>query len=137
MFLTLLIVTFLIAFGVSGGVVWFFQDSIDKILARIVADELAGAWLRYIKFAIYVVGVSGGVRIYQLERYVHSPNDETPALSLSTEAWILEVYRTVIETLQSLAWMLLVVFVVALIAFVIVRAFELRSPKAQEEANDA
>lgn len=132
MFLTLLIVTFIIALGVSGAVVWFFQSSIEKILVRIVADELAGAWLQYIKFAAYVVGISGGVRIYQLERYVHAPNEQVPVLHLTPETWILEVYRTVIETLQSLAWMLLVVFVVALIAFVIVRAFELRRPRVHE-----
>jgi hypothetical protein len=45
---------------------------------------------------------------------------------LTAEAWTLEIYRTVIGTLQSLAWMLLLVFVFALIAFVIVRAFELK-----------
>jgi len=39
---------------------------------------------------------------------------------------VLEVYRTIIESLQGLALVLLVFFVVALIAFVIVRAFELR-----------
>lgn len=136
MFLILLVITFFIALGVSAAVVWFFQGSIERILARIVADELAGAWLRYIKFAAYVVGISGGVRIYQLERYVHSFK-ATRVLTLSTEAWILELYRTVIETLQSLAWMLLVVFVFCLIAFVIVRAFELRRPKAKEDTGDA
>ena len=36
------------------------------------------------------------------------------------------MYRTIIETLQSIAWMLLVFFVFALIAFVIMRGFELR-----------
>ena len=39
--------------------------------------------------------------------------------------WTLEVYRTVIETLQGIAWMLLVVFVVALVAYVLARGFEL------------
>jgi hypothetical protein len=136
MFLTLLVITFAIAFVVSAAVVWFFQDSIERILARIVADELAGAWLRYIKFAAYVVGISGGVRIYQLERYVHAHNDSVPVLTLGRDAWVLEVYRTVIETLQSLAWMLLVVFIFCLIAFVIVRAFELRRPRGKEGAEE-
>jgi hypothetical protein len=40
---------------------------------------------------------------------------------LNTDRWTLEVYRTVIETLQSIAWMLLVFFVAALIAYVVVR----------------
>jgi hypothetical protein len=43
---------------------------------------------------------------------------------------VLEVYGTVISSLQGLAGVLLLFFVVALIAFVIVRIFELRRPKA-------
>lgn len=48
------------------------------------------------------------------------------ALSLSAERWVLEIYRTIIASLQSIAWMYLVVFIVALIAYVIVKGFELR-----------
>ena len=126
MFLTLLVVTFVIALGVSVIVIHMFSASILKILQRIVADELANAWHQYIKFAAYVVGVSGGVRIYQLEQYINAPHKDVEVLALTTQAWTLEIYRTVIGTLQSLAWMLLLVFIFALIAFVIVRAFELK-----------
>jgi hypothetical protein len=45
---------------------------------------------------------------------------------LSEEEGFLEVYRTVLGTLQSVAGMLLAFFIVALIAFVIMRGFELR-----------
>ncbi|MGD8804169.1 MAG: hypothetical protein PVG12_13370, partial [Gammaproteobacteria bacterium] len=54
---------------------------------------------------------------------------DTEVLVLNSERWTLEVYRTIIETLQSLAWMYLVVFIFALIAFVIVRGFELKHQK--------
>jgi hypothetical protein len=47
-------------------------------------------------------------------------------VALSGERWVLEVYRTIIGTLQGVAWMLLVFFVFALVAYVIVRAFELK-----------
>jgi hypothetical protein len=40
--------------------------------------------------------------------------------------WTFEVFRTVIGTLQSLAWLLLVFFVFALIADVVVGGLELR-----------
>ena len=53
-------------------------------------------------------------------------------LVLNSERWTLEVYRTIIETLQSLAWMYLVVFIFALIAYVIVRGFELKNKKSRE-----
>lgn len=124
MFLSLLLVTFLIAFATSLAVHQLFKRSIGDILKRIVSEELSAAWQRYIVFAIYVVGISGGVRIYDLERYITSRMDDRDPLVLTADRWTLEVYRTVIETLQSIAWMLLVFFVVALIAYVVVRGFE-------------
>ena len=103
-----------------------FDRPIASILQRIVAEELSGAWHRYVKFAAYVVGISAGVRIRELERYISAPGKDDEILVLNAERWTLEVYRTVIETLQGIAWMLLVVFVVALIAYVLARGFELR-----------
>jgi hypothetical protein len=82
-----------------------------------------------VKFATYVVGISGGVRIHQLERYISAPTKDSQVLELNNERWVLEIYRTIIETLQAIAWMYLVVFIFALIAYVIVKAFELRGAK--------
>lgn len=130
MFFTLLLVTFLIATAVSIAVVTFFDKSISKILVRIVSDDLAEAWVKYIKFAAYVVGVSGGVRVYSLEQYVSARYEGVQVVELSAETWTLEVYRTLIGTMQALAWVLLVVFIVALFAFVIVRAFELKAERS-------
>ena len=42
---------------------------------------------------------------------------------------MLELYRTVIDTLQGIAWMLLVFFVFALIAYVIVRLAEIKGTR--------
>ena len=135
MFFTLLIITFLIALAVSYGVVRLFDRPIGSILRRIVAEELSGAWRRYIKFAAYVVGISGGVRIHELERYISAPHKDEEVLVLNSERWTLEVYRTVIETLQGIAWMFLVVFVVALVAYVLARGFELRHGGGPGKAN--
>jgi hypothetical protein len=52
-------------------------------------------------------------------------------LQLTTERWGLEIYRTIIETLQSIAWMLLIFFVVTLIAYVIVRGREVRRSESK------
>ena len=130
MFLTLLLVTFTIAVLVSFGVASLFRSSLRTILNRILSPELVSAWYRYITFAIYVVGVSGGVRIWELEKYI-TPRTETEApIVLNADRWLLEMYRTVIATLQSTAWMLLVVFAVTLIAVVIVRGQELKHGKS-------
>lgn len=110
MFLTLLLVTFAVSISVSLVVARMFAKPIDSILKRIIADEISAAWLRYMKFAILVVGVSTGVRIYELEKYI-SPSrydKETRILELTEERWILELYRTIIEALQGIAWLLLV-----------------------------
>ena len=133
MFFTLLIITFLIALAVSFGVVRLFDRPIASILRRIVAEELSGAWHRYIKFAAYVVGISAGVRIRELERYISAPQKDEEILVLTSERWTLEVYRTVIETLQGIAWMFLLVFVVALVAYVLTRGFELKHVRASQE----
>jgi len=125
-FFSLLLVTFLLATAVSFGVVRLFDTPIAAILLRLIQDEISEAWRRYIKFAAFVVGISGGVRIHQLERYISVPHKDAQLLVLNAERWTLELYRTVIETLQSIAWMYLIFFIFALIAYVIVRGFEMR-----------
>ena len=131
MFITLLIVTFVIAFVVSSIVVLVFGRPVNNILSRIIADKISSAWSRYLKFAIYITGISSGVRIWDLEKYITKPRYEgAEIVQLNPERWLLEVYRTIIGTLQGVAWMLLVFFVFALIAYVIVRAYELKKSKA-------
>jgi hypothetical protein len=126
MFITLLIVTFVISFAVSFLVVMLFQSPLSKILNRLIEEAISTAWEKYLKFAILVVGISSGVRIWQLERYILPRSGEASALTLTMERWVLEVYRTIIGTLQGIAWLLLVFFIFALIAYVIVRAIEMK-----------
>ncbi len=126
MFLTLLFVTFSVSVLVSFLVAMLFRGSLRTILNRILSVELVGAWFRYITFAIYVVGISGGVRIWELEKYITPRAEGEIPIVLNSDRWFLEIYRTVIATLQSTAWMLLVVFAVALIAVVIVRGQEMK-----------
>ena len=126
MFITLLAVTFIIAFVVSFIVTVIFKKPLDTILQRIVDEEIGQAWSRYLTFAIYVVGISTGVRVWDLEKYITPLKNDTEIIVLNLDRWILEVYRTIIGTLQGIAWMLLVFFVFSLIAYVIIRIFEAR-----------
>jgi large-conductance mechanosensitive channel len=134
MFPTLLIVTFVVALAVSVAVAAVFARPIRRILNRIIPDEISSAWSRYLNFAILVVGVSAGVRIYDLEKYITPLRGDKDArvIELTTDRWILELYRTVIETLHGIAWMLLVFFLVALVAYVIVRSSELKRQREHE-----
>ncbi|MGD8782462.1 MAG: hypothetical protein PVH88_26335 [Ignavibacteria bacterium] len=124
MFYVLLISTFAISFLVSFIIAKIFDKSIKRILNRIISEEISSSWHKYIIFAVYVVGVSGGVNIWKLENYINPPKDDQVTYILTTERWVLEIYRTILESLQSIAWMLLLFFIFSLIAYVIIRIFE-------------
>jgi len=130
MFLTLLIVTFVISLSVCFIIVRIFNKSLVGILNRLIEESISNAWLRYLKFAIYVIGISSGVRIWDLEKYITPMDTEkSQVILLNSDRWILEVYRTIIGTMQGIAWFLLIFFIFALIAYVIVRLIELKTEK--------
>jgi hypothetical protein len=126
MFLALLFVTVVVAFAVSAVTAWVFSKPVDRILKRIIADEISSAWLKYLQFAILVVGVSSGVRVHELERFLGPGTGSSQTAGLSLDRWVFEIYQTTIESLRGIAWMLLVFFVFALVAYVIVRIGEAR-----------
>ena len=132
MFLSLLGITFLISLGVSFILARIFTGPMGTILKRIIADDISDAWLKYLKFVVYVVGISSGVRIWELEKYITPPawRENPQIVVLNADRWVFEVYRTIIGTLQGVAWMLLVFFVFALIAYVLVRRRERTSTGA-------
>ena len=136
MFLTLLLVIFLIAVATSTLAALLFSRPVKKILDRLVSEELGATWRRYILFAVYVVGISGGVRVWDLEKYITPRAKEETPIALNFDRWVLEIYKTVIGTLQSVAWMLLIFFLFALLAYVVVRGFELRNANKREERNE-
>ena len=137
MFYYLMICTFSLALLVSFGVMKIFSNSINQILARIINDPIHSAWAKYTKFAGMVVGTSSGIRIYDMEKYItpltYTDNDKKIVIELTQERWVLEIFRTIIETLQGLAWMMLVFFMVALIAYVIVRWSEIKYQSKSSE----
>lgn len=126
MFVSLLAVTFVVSAAVCFILARVFRVPINRILQRLITEDIYRAWSRYLTFALYVVGISGGVQVWKLERYVLAEKPDQVVLDLSPERWVLEIYRTVIGTMQSVAWMLLVFFLFALIAYVIVKGRELK-----------
>jgi len=126
MFWSLLLVNLVEAFIICMIVAFLFKKPVSRIMQRLVTDDIYTAWTKYITFAIYVVGISGGTRIWDLEKYINPSGKDNIVLELTQDRWMLEVYHTVIATLQSIAWMMLVFFLFALIAYVIVRGFEMK-----------
>ena len=133
MFLTLMLVTFLIATATASVVALLFNQPVKKILGRLVSEELGATWKRYILFAVYIVGISGGVRVWELEKYITPRANDGSLVVLTFDRWVLEIYKTILGTLQSVAWMLLVFFLFALLAYVVVRGFELKRTKSDLE----
>lgn len=129
MVILLFVTTFIIALATASMVVSLFNKPIETILKRIVPAELVAAWARYLRFAIYVVGVGGGVRVWDLEKYLTPQEPYKQIIELTSYRWVLEIYQTIIGTLSSTAIVLLVFFVFALIGVVIVQVFETRAPK--------
>ncbi len=126
MFILLLLVTLAVSLAVSIAVMFAFSKPLNAILYRIIADTISAAWLKYMKFAILVVGVSSGVRVREFEKYITPArwDKDAKVVEFTLERWVLELYQSAIETLQGIAWMLLVFFMFALIAYVIVRIAE-------------
>lgn len=126
MFLLLMLVSLVVAVITTTLVIMFFRGSISGILSRIVAEPVAAAWRRYVSFALLVVGISSGVSLWTLERYVQAPGNmpvqtSPPIVAASfpapvtTEAWVFEVYRTMLGSLRGLAGALLLFFGIALV----------------------
>ena len=131
MFLLLLLITFCVALVTSVVVIQFFRKPTLAIFSRIIGEDIAVAWHRFLLFALYVVGVSSGVRLWALEKYILPATAERPVPVLDSNRWWFEVFSTIISTLGGLAWALLVFFVVALIAFALVRRRPAKSAEDQ------
>ncbi|MFC1752881.1 hypothetical protein ACFL96_05735 [Thermoproteota archaeon] len=130
MFLNLLGTTLIIAFFVSCFVIILFTKPIKQILQRLVSDDVSGAWLKFLKFAMLIVGISSGVRIWYLEKYITPPPYEDAGIViLNFDRWVLEIYRTIIGTLSGIAWLLLLFFIFALIGFIIFKIFDLKGQR--------
>ena len=128
-FVILLVVTLIISIATTGVVIFSFRKPIKNIFMRIIGEEIAFVWTKFMTFALIVIGVASGVNIRKLERFIEPITEKNPRPDLTGEFWALEIYRTVISTLGGLAWALLLLFVVALIAFVIVKGRESKAGK--------
>jgi len=73
------------------------------------------------------------VRVWSIEKYLTLQEPYKEIVPLTSDRWMLELYETVIGTLQATAMLLLVFFVFALIAVVIVRIFESRATKTENQ----
>jgi len=145
MSLILLVAEVILSLGISWYVVRLLSQPTEKILNRITSsDEISRAWLKFVKFAIYVAGVSGGVKLTEkdieefltiIERDTGRVNPFTYMYMLSRIA--LEICMAVIGALRGIFWFLAYFFIALAIAFIIVRAIELIKSKPADTQDRA
>jgi len=119
MFVVLFLVTFILALGIAGAIAWASREPIENILRHFFAPHLSAAFAKYFQLAIVLVGVTAGTRVRALQDYISAPeyNKQAMLAQLTQEFWVMELYRTVIATLEGILWL---VFLFALIVFLVV-----------------
>ena len=124
------IVSVVVAAVVSFGVMVVFSRLISTIFGDIFQDKfrINSAFIKYVKYATLLVGVSRGAIAHQLQLDVWSQYDTikeiAPNLDFDRVAWLTATYATIIETLRALAYMYSALFLIILIAYVIVTTRE-------------
>ena len=118
MFYGLLLVTFAVALLTAYAVTRAFSSPTRAILQHVVGQELFELWHRYLLFALLVTGVSCGAPVWAIEKYITPRSSGTEVVALNAERWTLEVYRTLVDTLQGTASALFVFFLLAVVLHV-------------------
>jgi hypothetical protein len=127
MFVNFFLSTLAAAFVLSFLVAWLFWTPVKNVLRKLLDDEAAAAWTRYVCFTLVVAGVAAGARVRILEEYLTAPSFNRGAMlgELTQEFWVLEMYRTVIGTVAGIAWVLLGLSLIAGIVYVIADKYRL------------
>jgi hypothetical protein len=119
MFVVLFLSTFLLALAIAVTVAWATKEPIEAILRHFFAVHLSAAFAKYFQLAIVLVGVTAGTRVRALQDYISAPEYNKQALlaQLTQEFWVMELYRTVVGTIEGILWL---VFLFALLVFLVV-----------------
>lgn len=136
MFVALFGASFLLALVLSVTIAWLSREAIDTILRRFVAGSVVRrGFEKYIRFAIVVVGISGGTQVKPLQEFISASQYNKAALqaALTQEFWAMELYRTVMGTLEGTAGLLLICIFLALIAPAVLRMLKVEPLKPAAE----
>ncbi len=124
------LVSVVVAAIISFGVMMMFARLISTIFGDIFQDKfrINSAFIKYVKYATFLVGVSKGATAYpsgyNIWAYRDTIEEMAPNLDFMRVAWLSATYATIIEALRALAYMYLALFLITLIAYVIVTARE-------------
>lgn len=112
-----------------------FSRSIDRVLSRMIQDELVSAWSLFIKFALFVTTFTGGMPATDVGKYV---GFVPPAVALPVAGdGMMFVMKSVGAALLSASWFLMVFFAVTLTAGAAARLWGSLRAKREEDARSA
>jgi preprotein translocase subunit SecG len=66
--------------------------------------------------------VSGGVNMWEIQKYLQNGREQV--MELNGPRWTMEIYRTAMDTLSQISWVMLLFFLCAMVAYVIMRVAE-------------
>ncbi len=124
--------SFAAAVAIAACVVALFSQSIDEAVSRVVPEELAAAWRRYVKFALFTVTLVGGMRLSDLAVFVIQRTAASPPVTAAQS--LLEVFRAVAGSLVAASSLLLVIFVATLAIDASIRVFWFQREKSEKAA---
>lgn len=118
MFITLLLSNFCISLMICLVTALLFSGLVGRYLKGSFGEDSSALWVRYLVFLIYIIGVSVGTRIWEIERYAARPEVGGKTIELTHDLMALEIYKTLLATLQIDAVLLFTFLLVAWIALV-------------------
>jgi hypothetical protein len=137
MFVLLFLASFVLALALSLVIASISRDAIDSILRRFVADDAVRAGFeKYIRFGIVVAGIVGGTRVRALQEYIAASSWNKTALeaALTQEVWVMEMYRTIVGTLEGLVLLLLICILLAFVVPAVIRMLKGEQQEAPKKS---
>lgn len=133
--LPIIVLAYAAALAVAVVTTAVFSGSIDRVLRRMIHDELVSAWSLFIKFALLVTTFTGGMPATDVGKYVGFvlPAVTPPVPGDGT----MFVMKSVGAALLSASWFLLVFFAVTLTAGAAARLWGALRAKREEDARSA
>lgn len=126
MFYSLLLSSLVTSIILSLIVVSLFKKSVESMLSKVIEVDIYSEWSKYISFVMYVVGITSGIKISELQKFTENTSFLNPDY-FNFEKVALNVFLSAKETAQSLAWLLFVFYMVVLISLVIIKIFSKKS----------
>lgn len=136
MFPAFLVVPPIVAAIISFCVVKVFEKPIAAILSRIITDEVSRFFVKYVKLTTYLVGISRGIRIFQLYEDMRKLNAGSQDFDWIEILWMSGIYGTIIGTLQAIVHIYLWLFLLLSLLYIMVKVLESLEAKLKIDSDN-